>query len=334
MLRSCPEDFVVEEIPLYLPSGEGEHTFVWAEKRLRNTEEVARALARLADVAPRDVGYAGRKDRVAVTRQWFSVPGLEPDRARALDLPGVRVLEAARHPHKLRTGQLRGNRFEIVARGVEAAIAEQAEERLLEAQRRGLPNRFGPQRFGRDGANAAAGLALLRGGRDATRARRARGGDRRAQRFAVSALQAAVFNDALQRRTLPLDAVEAGDVAVLHASNGLFVVEDVTREAERARLGELSATGPIFGTRTVAPSGEPAAREREALAAAGLDPDEPLPSVPGIRLRGSRRSLRMLPTDVEVRREADSLRLCFTLPAGCYASVLLEEVLGIGSDPV
>lgn len=328
VLRREPEDFVVEEIPLYPPSGEGDHTFVWIEKRLRNTEEVARALARAAGVAPRDVGYAGRKDRVAVTRQWFSVPALSPEQARAFEMPGVTVLEAVRHGHKLRTGQLGGNRFEIVARGVEDGLAHAAERRLEEAVQRGLPNRFGEQRFGRDGDNAAQGLALLRGEPSALSPRRGRPIDKRAIRFAVSALQSAVFNEALRRRETALDALEVGDLAMIHASGGVFLVEDLTREGPRATSGEVSATGPIFGSKTLAPAGAPAQREREALAAAGLDPDAPIPSLRGLKLRGSRRALRMLPTHTRVARTGDALTLAFTLPPGSYATVLLEEVLG------
>ncbi len=324
ILRSCPEDFVVEEVALYEPAGEGGHTFVWVEKRLRNTEEVARALARAANVAPRDVGYAGRKDRVAVARQWFSVPGFDPEQALAMDLPGLRVLDARRHPHKLRTGQLRGNRFEIAVRGVEAGLAERAAAGLAEAMRRGLPNRFGDQRFGRDGANVAEGLALLRGEERGGR----RSPDRRAMRFAVSALQAAVFNDALRLRTAPLDALEPGDVALIHASGGLFVVEDAAAEGPRALRGEVSATGPIFGTKTLVPSGAPAAREREAMAAAGLDPDAGLPRVPGLRLRGGRRPVRMLPSAASSAWDGGVLWLRFTLPAGSYATVVVEELLG------
>ena len=131
-IRVCPEDFVVDELPLYPCSGEGEHTFVRVEKRLRTTEQVARMLAREAGVRPRDVGYAGRKDRNAVTRQWLSVPGLEPDQALRLELPGVRVLEASRHGNKLRTGHLAGNVFAIRVRGVSTALAEQAERRGLD----------------------------------------------------------------------------------------------------------------------------------------------------------------------------------------------------------
>lgn len=327
-LRSEPEDFDVDEIPLYAPAGAGDHTFVRVEKRLRTTEEVAKALSRLADVSPRDVGYAGRKDRVAVTRQWFSVPGLPPEAALAFEMPGVRVLEAVRHGHKLRTGQLRGNRFDILVRDVDDALAVRAETRLAEILRVGMPNRFGEQRFGRDGDNAAQGLAVLRGERV-----RGRPPDRRALRFAVSALQSAVFNEALAQRRLPLDALEAGDLAEVHASGGVFLVEDLAREAPRAAAGEVSATGPIFGSRALEPGGQPRERERAAMAAHGLDPDGPLPRVPGLRLRGARRALRVFPGEASATREGGGLRLRFTLPAGSYATVLIEELLGPPERP-
>jgi len=316
---TAPEDFVVDEIPLYAPSGEGGHTFVRVEKRFATTEEIARSLARAAGVAPRDVGYAGRKDRFAVTRQWLSVPGLDPEVATALDLPNARVLEAVRHPHKLRTGHLRGNAFELVVRDVEPAAIERVRARLDAFVRRGFPNRFGAQRFGRDGDNAARGAALLAG--------RERVRDRRAARFLVSALQSAVFNEALARRTLPLDALELGDVARVEASGGLFVVEDLGREAPRAVDFEISATGPIFGTREIAPTGAPAERERAALAACGIDPDAPLAAPPGVPLRGARRALRARVEASRIDATAAGLRLCFTLGAGSYATVLVEELL-------
>lgn len=321
-LRVEPEDFVVDELPLYPPAGEGGHTFLRVEKRGRDTEEVARELARAAGVAPRDVGYAGRKDRRAVTRQWFSVPGLDPERALALALPGARVLEAARHPHKLRTGQLRGNAFAIAVRDVDAAGAERARERLAELVRVGLPNRFGPQRYGRGADNAARGRAVLEG--------RLRPRDRRAARFLVSALQAAVFDEALARRTLPLDAVEPGDVAQVVASGGLFLVEDVAREAARAARFEISATGPIFGSggRDPAPTGAPAAREAAARAAWGVDDALLRGAPPGLRLRGARRPLRVPVADAACAHRGDVLALRFALPAGSYATVLVEALLG------
>lgn len=313
-----PEDFRVEEVALYPPAGEGSHTFVRVEKRNRTTEEVARELARVAGARPRDVGYAGRKDKLAVATQWFSVPGLAPELARVLTLREARVLEAVAHPHKLRTGQLRANRFELVVRGVAPEGVERAPERLARLVERGLPNRFGPQRFGVDGGNVEAGRRLLAGAAPVR--------DRRRARFLISALQAAAFNAVLAERECPA-ILEAGDVAVVHTSGGLFLVEDVAAEAPRAAAFEISPTGPIFGTRVLQPAGEPAERERRVLAAFGVDADALRPPR-GIRLRGSRRPLRVRPEEAAAESAGPgALRLRFTLPPGSYATVLVEELL-------
>ncbi|MGE4653219.1 MAG: tRNA pseudouridine(13) synthase TruD [Myxococcota bacterium] len=316
-----PDDFQVEELPLYAPAGEGGHTFVRIEKRLRTTEEVVRDLARAAGVRSAEVGYAGRKDRMAIATQWLSVPGLDPSDALAISLPGVRILEAALHPHKLRTGQLRANRFSCLLRDLEDARCDLARARLGDAEERGLPNRFGAQRFGRNGDNVQRGLGLLREGRVS--------GGRRAARFLVSALQAAVFNDVLEARAQPLEVVESGDVAQRHDSGGLFVVTDAAQEAPRARAFEISATGPIFGHKVISPEGLPADLERRVLAGYGIDPDA-LPRLPGVRLRGSRRAFRVRPEGAQVQREGPHLRVDFTLLPGCYATLVLEALLDAG----
>jgi tRNA pseudouridine13 synthase len=185
-----------------------------------------------------------------------------------------------------------------------------------------MPNRYGAQRFAGDAVER--GRRLLAGGR-APR-------DRRRARFQVSALQAAVFNAALAVRSAPLDAVEEGDVAVVHASGGLFVVEDVAREAPRAAAFEISATGPIFGTRVIQPGGAVAERERRVLAAHGVRLDT-LVAPRGIRLRGGRRPLRVRPEDTRLDVVPEGVRLRFRLPPGSYATVLVEEVLGSDDSP-
>ncbi len=317
-VRVRPEDFEVEEIPLYPPRGEGGHTFLWIEKCDRTTEEVARELARCAGVRAGEVGYAGRKDRRAVTRQWFSVPGAEPEAALAFTLRGARVLEAHRHPHKLRVGQLRGNRFSILVHDVPEPVWSRLGPRLAHLERIGMPNRYGPQRYGRDGDNARKGAEVLRG---TLRLR-----DRRHARFLLSALQARAFDDVLEQRPLPLDAVEVGDVAQVCESGGLFLVEDLQREAPRARRFEISGTGPIFGTRMPPASGAPAERERAVSDRWGL---QALGATAGLpRLRGGRRPFRVRPREVRVTVEAGGIRLRFALPAGSYATVFLEELLG------
>lgn len=322
-IRESPEDFQVEELPLYPPSGEGEHTFVRVEKRMCTTENVVSVLARAAGVSARDVGYAGRKDRVAVATQWLSVPRLEPSHALGLRLEGVRVLEAIPHGHKLRTGHLCGNRFQIAVRDVEAGECERARERLERLCKVGMPNHFGSQRFGRGGRNIELGSRLLRG--------EGRAKDRRSARFAISALQSAVFNDVLDSRPTGLGELEAGDVAVVHSSGGQFLVEDVETEQPRATAFEISPTGPIFGTRVIEPSGPVALRERAALEARGISL-ETLQPPRGVRLRGARRTLRVCPKNAQVREIKGGFWLDFELPPGSYATVLIRAVLGEEPD--
>jgi len=314
-----PEDFVVEELPAYEPQGEGTHTFLWIEKRLRNTEDVARELARAAGVAARDVGYAGRKDRFAVTRQYFSVPGLSATTALGLRLDGARVLRAEAHRHKLRTGHLVGNRFELRVRGSGSEQVARATLALQSLTAVGLPNRFGDQRFGRGGENVERGRRLLAG--EALKV------DRRQARFLVSSLQAAVFNEVLRARPLRLDEVEVGDLARRTDSGGIFRVEDVAAENERAQRFEISATGPIFGTRVESPAGAVEIREQEAMAAFGLA-SGPLDPPKGVRIRGARRPLRVPVHDLSLEHEADTLHIRFELPAGSFATVLMDELLG------
>jgi tRNA pseudouridine13 synthase len=321
-IRSTPEDFRVDEQPLYPPAGAGAHTFVRVEKRLRTTEAVARDLARAAGARPQDVGYAGRKDRMAVATQWISVPGLDPERALALELPGARVLEAVRHPHKLRTGHLRGNRFAIRLRGVDAGALARANARGSVISARGLPNRFGDQRFGRTGDNAERARRLCAG--------ELRVRDRRDARFLVSAWQAEVFNAVLSARPVPLDELEAGDLAMRHDSGGVFAVSDPALERERVRRFEISPTGPVFGPRMTWPGGEVARRERALMSAHGLDPDAL--RLPGVRARGARRSLRVRPGELSIEGDGEEVLLRFDLPAGSYATVLVEELFGTVED--
>src|SRR6185369_392514 len=180
------ETFLVEEIPAYVPSGTGEHTFLWIEKKDLTTIEAVRRVARVCHVDPRDVGYAGMKDRHATTRQWLSVPGLEPARALEIGIEGLTVLRALRHGNKLRTGHLHGNRFEVVLTGDSSDDVAALADGVAALAASGLPNRYGEQRFGAAGDNAAVGLALLRGER--------RERDHRRRRLMLSAAQSAVFN--------------------------------------------------------------------------------------------------------------------------------------------
>jgi len=161
-VKAKPEDFVVEEIALYKPSGEGQHVYVALEKRGLSTYQAISAIARRLGVPSKDIGYAGLKDARAVTRQTISIAGVEPARVEALDLRGVKILWVDRHRNKLKMGHLGGNRFTIRVRDVGQETRSRAEAALAELSRRGVPNYFGEQRFGVRGNTHLLGWALLR----------------------------------------------------------------------------------------------------------------------------------------------------------------------------
>jgi tRNA pseudouridine13 synthase len=347
-IKSVPEDFLVEELPLYSPSGGGEHTWVEVEKRLRTTEDVAAELAAAAGVDTARVGWAGRKDREAVARQWLSLPGLAPARAEGLAGDGWRVLRAAAHEERLRLGELVGNRFRLVVRDVDDDAASAAAERLAAVAREGLPNYFGEQRFGRDEGNQrgepkaspdvaerAPGLPGGRGGNPERGAALLRGetvaGGRRQQRLYLSALQSAIFNEVLRTRPAPPHVLLAGDLALVHASGALLLAGSPALPpaawAERAARFELSPTGPLVGHKMRAPRGEALRRERTAAERWGMPWVTELPRLRGHELFGGRRPLRVSVAEVSHRRlEGDALELAFVLPPGSYATVLVDEL--------
>jgi tRNA pseudouridine13 synthase len=325
-----PERFVVEEIAAYDPAGAGEHTFLWIEKRGLTTMDAVRRLARLLEVDARDVGYAGLKDRNAVTRQWVSVPRVDPERARLIAEPDLAVLQAVRHGNKLRTGHLRGNRFEVV---VTLAASDEAalRARLESLATNGVPNRFGEQRFGAAGDNAEAGLAILRGER--------RERDHRLRKLLLSAAQSAVFNRALELRAggAGLRAVLPGDVLQKVASGGLFITEDVPVDQARVDAGELAITGPLPGGREKEPPPGTAARavEDEALAAVSATREDFARA--GRDLPGARRPFLVpltlgeppvQPDPAPAGPEEVALRLRFSLPSGSYATVVVAALAG------
>lgn len=323
-VRAVPEDFVVEEVPLYRPSGSGPHTWCWVEKRLATTDEAAEALARAAGVGIREVGFAGRKDRRAVTRQWLSVPGLDPDSASRVDSDVLRVLRAVPHRHRLHLGDLLGNRFRLRIRDVSAEVGEVAAERWAGLVARGMPNRFGPQRFGRDGENSERGRRLLAG--------EPVGGPRRLFRLYLSALQSAVFNEVLRRRPVGLDEAVPGDLLLDPDTGALHPASVPADWAARLADFRLSPTGPLFGPKMRRPTREAGALEASALR--DLEIPDPLPEnvLRKHRISGERRPLRVQIREPELERTGDRLDLAFVLPAGSYASVLVDEILPAGYD--
>jgi tRNA pseudouridine13 synthase len=323
MYKLTPEDFEVEEIPAYLPSGAGEHTFLWIEKRGLTTPQ---AVARLCEAlgAPRhEAGTAGLKDQQALTRQWVSLPRVDPARACGLALSGVRVLAADRHGNKLRTGHSRGNRFTVAITGAGAGATERASAVVTRLRESGMPNLYGDQRFGRASDNAGRGVAVLR--------RQIHVRDPRERRLLVSAAQSALFNRVVKKRLAAglLTSALLGDVLCRLPSGAAFVCADAAADQPRVTAGEVAVTGPMFGPKMLTPAPGSAAAQMEAtvLAEAELAEDE---FARGGRLcEGARRPLVVRPGELRVEPEREGrLVLRFTLPAGSYATVLLSEVIG------
>lgn len=339
VIKQAPEDFEVEELPAYEPCGEGEHLFLWIEKRNTSAERLVEHVARTLGIARQDVGVAGLKDRHAVTRQYLSVPARavarpesnDPDAPSVrvaealstLNTSDIRVLRSARHRNKLRTGHLRGNRFSIVIRDVVPDAVNRAQAIAARLQSTGFPNYFGEQRFGNDRETLALGLDLLAGrkaARDLPGARR-----KFLLRLALSAAQSALFNESLAERVTAgrIGVVEYGDVLQVVATGGLFVAEDVAAEQARCEAGETVPTGPMFGPKMKSPAGEPARREQALLDRHGLTPAA-FNHYPRLTA-GTRRPYVVRVQDLAIRPHPAGLHLEVTLPAGVYATTLLHE---------
>ena len=317
VFKASPEDFVVEELPAYQPSGEGEHLFVWVEKRGRSTPDVAKALARHCGLEARLVSWAGLKDQQAVTRQYLCLPAKAGEPAiGTFSSPGVTVVRWARHRNKLKNGHLHGNRFELVLRGVTDLGALDETLRVLTA--RGVPNYYGEQRFGVTGSNAERGKALLLAG--------GRHRDRFERKLLLSAYQSALFNRVLALRLGrgSFDRALLGDVLKKHETNGEFVCSDPAVDQPRVERFEVSPTGPMFGPEMTQPLGEAAEVEAEVLAADGVTLETF--EAGGDETRGTRRFLR-IPLEVRHETAPEGVRLAFALPAGSYATVVVRELL-------
>ncbi|MFG6428945.1 tRNA pseudouridine(13) synthase TruD [Roseateles sp. LYH14W] len=296
-LKGLNEDFIVTELPLQLPSGAGEHIWLDVEKNGANTAFVAQQLADAAGVQERDVGYAGLKDRYAITRQWFSIylpKGETPDLTQ-LQHPEFKVLGQSRHVKKLRPGDLQGNAFRIVLRdvgGERAAI----EANLQAVAAQGVPNYFGAQRFGFDGGNVEQGRAML--------AREIRVRNPKKKGIYLSAVRSFVFNEVLALR-------------IQQGLWGQALPGDVMDDAGRP-------TGPLWGRGRVITTDQAQALEngvaaRHAVLCDGME---------HAGLDQERRALVAWPADLSwAWPQADQLLLTFSLPAGNYATSVLNEIL-------
>lgn len=319
-LRSTPEDFHVAEQLGFQPAGEGVHAYLHVRKRGANTAWVARQLARCAGVRERDVGYAGLKDRHAVTEQWFSVDlsGRDEPDWEAAGIEGVEIVATTRHARKLKRGALSGNVFHIALRGVEAGQGV-VESRLQAVAEQGVPNYFGAQRFGRGGGNLEAVRAHFAGERVVR--------DRHRRGLLLSAARSELFNRVLAARVEDdtWSVILPGDVMMLAGTRSVFgpVQPDAELE-ERLRAGDIHPTGPLWGRGRLPVEQAAAELEVRVLADAACYRE----GLEHAGLAQERRSLRLLVEELDWSwPAADRLDVSFRLPAGAYATTVLAEVL-------
>jgi tRNA pseudouridine13 synthase len=291
-IRCSPQDFVVTELLAIDFSNDGEHDWLWIEETGANTAWVAAQLARHAGLKERDVGYAGLKDRHAITRQWFSVrrPSGEGIDWDAFEAEGVEVLEHHRHQRKLKRGAHKGNAFRIAVRSEDIdSHRDLLTERLQAIAIHGVPNYFGEQRFGRDGANIELGRSVV-AGRRVSRHKRSIG---------ISALRSLEFNNELSAR---IDAgnwnrLLPGDKANLDGSRSVFEIDEVTPELQQ-RCADMD-----------------------------IHPVGTLPALENIRVEAGQRPLRMRVSSLDWRIDEGTLWLEFSLARGCYATAVLREIV-------
>ncbi|MDH1306403.1 tRNA pseudouridine(13) synthase TruD [Pseudomonas fulva] len=323
VLKAVAEDFQVDEV-LDIPlSGQGEHLWLWVEKRELNTEEAARRLARAAGVPARVISYAGLKDRQALTRQWFSLhlPGkADPDLSRAEDA-NLRVLKQMRHQRKLQRGAHSSNGFTL--RLTQLAADHQAvDARLAQLKANGVPNYFGTQRFGHAGGNVHDALAWAE--------RQALPEQRNVRSRLLSAGRSYLFNQVLAARVADGSwaSAQVGDLLAFTDSRSFFPAAEAECADPRLAVLDLHPTGPLWGEGDSPASGRTRALEDSVgaaqpalcqwLAKAGMDHE--------------RRILRLPIAGLTWHYpEPDILQLEFVLPAGCFATVVVREVVDLVS---
>ena len=351
-IKDRPEDFIVDEIPLYEPCGTGEHLYFGVRKTNMSHDALMNTVARAMGVSTRAIGYAGRKDSSATTTQVLSVhipcEGMEVP----TDLGGAEIVWQSRHTNKLRLGHLLGNRFEIRIRGVDTKDVELIQDRLQQLSVTGLPNTFGHQRFGTRKNNHNLGKALLLEDWDLLfqllddgDEEFARGAPPRhacssipkpIRRLWVNALQSTIFNAVLQQRVIgeTWDKPLVGDLICKHGARGRTfeaTAEDIDSEKFQSRVAsiEVSPTVPLWGKKMREPTGDVFEQELAVLHTFGLD------QVVFCRSNhygtGARRPLRVPVANTRVSDGIDAhgsfVLVQFSLPAGSYATVVIELLL-------
>jgi tRNA pseudouridine13 synthase len=324
IIKSHPEDFIVREKLGYDLLGEGEHIYLWVRKEQLNTAYLAEQIAKFSKLPLRAVTYAGRKDKHAITEQWFGVhkPGKAEYDWDKLAVPGAKVIKAIRHNKKLRTGVLKGNQFELIVR--EISSIEGLEERLQSISEKGVPNYFGAQRFGDSrydprGSNLVLAEKMMLGEDIRNRNKRS---------MAISALRSWLFNEFVSAR-IAGDCYQqplAGDVMQLSGSASFFNADVIDPTIlERLDIKDIQISAPMWGAGNLA-SQTSAAEFENRLA---LKYPKMTETLANLGLKQERRPISLFPQDLNWEIDNNQLSLRFVLPAGAFATSVLREVVKI-----
>lgn len=338
-LKTEPADFLVEEVLPFDLSGSGEHLWLWVEKEGENTDWVAQQLSKSAGIRVRDVGYAGLKDRHAITRQWFSLylPGKENPTFENLTASSIedfsaenetsinsapnnstiRILKTIRHSRKLHTGALQSNRFTILLRQITGDQSE-IESRLTIIKREGVANYFGEQRFGKEGKNLDLVDRLFAG--ELTRLKSNKRG------LIISSARSYLFNLILAERVRQNNWNQslAGDAFQLEGSDKWFVDDNSKNLADRVNQKDIHPTGALFGEGDLPVFGECKNLEEKVLS----NHQSWCRSLADLGLKQDRRSLRLWPKNLNWQWQDEStLLLNFELRSGSYATMLIRELI-------
>ena len=322
-LKSTPEFFKVTEIPQYLPSGEGQHIYINISRQSLSTKEVINYLCDLFKISDKDVGSAGLKDKHAETTQWISLSlgaNASLEETKELiekELPALKINSIDRHINKLKTGHLIGNKFEITITDVCDTALLQADKIHSTLQKVGVPNFFGPQRFGSKGDNAEVGKLVLTGQKKCKR--------HWMKKLYLSAYQSLLFNRWLSQRIEreEFDKLIDGDSLVKDGGGRSFPYDEEKEHLSEFENSEITYTGPIYGYKVNGPQDKALNYEQELFDSESIDISEYKKS----KLFGTRREARIFPKDFTFKSVEKGIQFSFSLSAGCYATSVLREFM-------
>jgi tRNA pseudouridine13 synthase len=323
LIRSIMADFkVFEQLP-FEPCSEGEHLLIHVRKIGQNTLDISRALAKYFNVKDKFVSYAGLKDRFAITEQWFGVhlPGKSVYDLSDMNIEGIEVLSYARHNKKLRIGALTGNKFELTLR--EVSDIDALQQAWLKIIANGVPNYFGEQRFGIDGGNINKAIKVFAG--------KMKVKDKKKRGFYLSAARSYLFNDIVSKRIEHdyFNTVSVGDVCMLAGTQSVFLVKDVDQViVDRLIDKDIDITAPMWGAGELTTQGQTLHFEQQ-IAANHRETSEGLPKF-GLKQERRRIRLNLSSPSLTINESEDkesTVTLKFSLPAGCYATTILRELI-------